>query len=107
LAVHFAAFLDQDFEIAMKSGAPLAVRLVEARALGGARVGTREPFALTFRADASARLPQRIYSLSNQRLGTIEIFLVQTRADATGAYFEAVFFLNALIRTDCILQFLF
>ena len=88
---HFAEFLDQDFQIPTKSGAPLEVRLVEARSLGAGRAGSREPFALTFRADASVRLPQRIYSLSNNRLGTMEIFLVQIGVDATGAYFEAVF----------------
>jgi hypothetical protein len=87
----FAEFLDQDFEIAVKDAAPLKVRLVEVRSLGVARAGSREPFALEFRADASVCLPQRIYAVSHGQLGTMEIFLVQIGADPTGAYFEAVF----------------
>jgi hypothetical protein len=88
---YFAKFLDQDFEIAMKSGPPLNLRLVEVRPVAAERGGRREPFALTFRAEASVRLRQHIYALSNSRLGTMEIFLVQIGADVTGAYFEAVF----------------
>ena len=87
----FAEFLDQDFEIAVKDAAPLKVRLVEVRSLGAPRAGSREPFALEFRAHASVRLPQRIYAVSHGQLGTMEIFLVQIGADPTGAYFEAVF----------------
>jgi hypothetical protein len=88
---HFTRFVDQDFKIAVKDAAPLNVRLVEVRSLGAGRAGRREPFALKFRADASVRLPQHIYAVSNGLLGTMEIFLVQIGADSTGAYFEAVF----------------
>ena len=87
----FAGFVNQDFEIALKDAVPLKARLVEVRPLGAARAGSREPFALEFRADASVRLPQQIYAVSHVQLGTMEIFLVQIRADSTGAYFEAVF----------------
>jgi hypothetical protein len=87
----FAEFVDQSFELALKDGAPLNVRLVEVRSLGAAQTGSREPFALEFRADASVRLPQQIYAVSHGQLGTLEIFLVQIGADSTGAYFEAVF----------------
>jgi hypothetical protein len=87
----FAEFVDQDFELALKDAAPLNVRLVKVRSLGAARAGSREPFALEFRADASVRLPQHIYAVSHGQLGTMEIFLVQIGADSTGAYFEAVF----------------
>jgi hypothetical protein len=88
---YFAELVDQDFEIALKGASPLNVRLVEVRSLGAPRAGSREPFALEFRADPSVRLPQHIYTLSNSQLGTMEIFLVQIGADSTGAYFEAVF----------------
>jgi hypothetical protein len=87
----FAEFVDQDFEIAVENVTPLKVRLVEVRSLGAARAGSREPFALEFRGDASVRLPQHVYALSHAQLGTMEIFLVQIAADSTGAYFEAVF----------------
>jgi hypothetical protein len=88
---YFAEFVDQDFEITLKNAAPLNVRLAEARSLGAGRAGSRDPFALTFRADPSVRLPQRICAVSNSQLGTMEIFLVQIGADSAGAYFEAVF----------------
>jgi len=88
---HFAELVDQDFEIALKDAVPLYVRLVEVRPLGAAQGGGREPFALEFRADASVRLPQRIYTVTHSQLGTMDIFLVQIGADSTGAYFEAVF----------------
>jgi hypothetical protein len=87
----FAEFVDQDFEIVVKGAAPLHVQLREVRSLGAARAGSREPFALEFRADPSLRLPQRIYAIRHGRLGTMEIFLVQVGADSAGAYFEAVF----------------
>ena len=87
----FAEFVGQDFEIAVKGNAPVNVRLVEVRSLGAAQAGSREPFALEFRAGASVRLPQQIYAVSHRQLGTMEIFLVQIGADFTGAYFEAVF----------------
>ena len=86
----FAEFVDQDFELALKDAAPLNVRLVM-RSLGAAQAGSREPFTLEFRADASVRLPQHIYAVSHGQLGTMEIFLVQIGVDSTGAYFEAVF----------------
>jgi len=87
----FAELVDQDFEIVLKGAAPLNVRLIEVRSLGAARAGGREPFTLEFRADASVRLPQRIYTVSHGQLGTMQIFLVQVGADSAGAYFEAVF----------------
>ena len=87
----FAEFVDQDYEIALKDTVPLNVRLVEVRSLGAAQAGSREPFALEFRADASVRLPQRIYTVTHSQLGSIDIFLLQIGADSTGAYFEAVF----------------
>jgi hypothetical protein len=90
-SAQFAEFVDQDFEIALKDAGPLNVRLVEVHSLGAAQAGSREPFALEFRADASVRLPQQIYAMSHSQLGTMEIFLVQIGADSTGAYFEAVF----------------
>src|SRR5262249_24247939 len=87
----FAKFVDQDFEIALKDAA-LNVQLVEVSSLGAARAGSREAFALKFRAaDGSVRLLQHIYAVSNSQLGTMEIFLVQIGADSTGAYVEAVF----------------
>jgi hypothetical protein len=87
----FAELVDQNFEIVAKGAPPLNVRLVEVRSLGAARAGSREPFALEFRAEGSVRLPQRIYAVSHGQLGTMEIFLVQIGADPTGAFFEAVF----------------
>lgn len=87
----FAELVDQDFEIIQKGAAPLSIRLIEVRSLGPTRAAGREPFALEFRADASVRLPQRIYAVSHGQLGTMEIFLVQVGADSAGAYFEAVF----------------
>ena len=86
-----AEFVGQDFEIALKGAAPVNVRLVEVRSLGAAQAGSREPFALEFRAGPSVRLPQHIYAVSHGQLGTMEIFLVQIGVDSTGAYFEAVF----------------
>jgi hypothetical protein len=87
----FAEFVDQDFEIAVSDSTRLKARLTKVRSLGVARAGSRQPFALEFRADPSVRLPQHIYAVSHGRLGTMEIFLVQIGADSTGAYFEAVF----------------
>ena len=87
----FVELVDQDFELALKNAAPLHVRLVEVRSLGAGQAGGREPFALEFRANASVRLPQPVYTVSHPRLGTMDIFLVQVGADSTGAYFEAVF----------------
>jgi hypothetical protein len=84
-------FVGQDFEITLKGRSSVKARLVEVRSLGAAKAGRREPFALEFRGDASIRLPQHIYAVSNGQLGTMEIFLVQIGADSTGAYFEAVF----------------
>jgi hypothetical protein len=86
-----AEFVDQDFEIVLKEGGAIDVRLVGVRSLGAARKGGREPFALDFRGEKSIRLPQQIYAVRHTRLGAMEIFLVQIGADSTGAYFEAVF----------------
>jgi hypothetical protein len=87
----FAELVGQDFEIALKGAVPVNVRLVEVRSLGATQAGSREPFALEFRAGASVRLPQHIYAVNHDQLGTMEIFLVQIGADSTAAYFEAVF----------------
>jgi hypothetical protein len=86
-----AQFVGQEFEIALKGIAPVNVRLVEVRSLGAAQAGSREPFALEFRAGPSVRLPQHIYAVRHGQLGTMEVFLVQIGADSAGAYFEAVF----------------
>jgi hypothetical protein len=86
-----AEFVGQDFEIALKGAASVNARLVEVRSLGAARAGSRQPFALEFRAGPSVRLPQHIYAVSHGQLGTMEIFLVQIGADSAGTYFEAVF----------------
>jgi hypothetical protein len=86
-----AEFVGQDFEIALKGAASVNARLVEVRSLGAALAGSRESFALEFRAGPSVRLPQHIYAVSHRQLGTMEIFLVQVGADSAGAYFEAVF----------------
>ena len=63
----FADFVNQDFEIALKDASPLRVRLVEVRSLGAAQAGSRERFALEFRADASVRLPQHIYAVGHDQ----------------------------------------
>ena len=87
----FAELVDQDFEIILRGAPSFNVRLIKVRSLGAARAGRREAFTLEFRAEASVRLPQRIYAVSHGQLGTMEIFLVQIGADSAGAYFEAVF----------------
>jgi hypothetical protein len=86
----FAASVNQDFEI-VSGGAPLVLRLFEARPLGVRPGAAREPFALTFRGAAELRLPQGIYKMSNATLGEMELFLVQIAADQTSSTFEAVF----------------
>src|SRR5436190_790034 len=87
----FTALLNQDFEITTPIG-PLPTKLVDVRPLGGALPGSkREPFALIFRANPGARLPQHIYPVTHAQLGTTEIFLVQIAATPTGSDFEAVF----------------
>jgi hypothetical protein len=86
----FAACLDQDFEIVFTDGV-LPVKLTEARSLGVRPESIREPFALTFVADRSLRLPQGIYKMRNAELGEMELFLVQVAADANSSTLEAVF----------------
>jgi hypothetical protein len=85
-----AAYLDQDFEILFSDGA-LTVKLSEARPLGARAESIREPFALTFVAARSLRLPQGIYRMRHAQLGELELFLVQVAADQTSSSFEAVF----------------
>ncbi|HMG06487.1 MAG TPA: hypothetical protein VK581_13590 [Chthoniobacterales bacterium] len=86
----FAAYLNQDFEIAT-SGAPLVLRLSEARPLAPRPESVREPFALTFLSAPQLRLPQGIYRMTNAQMGVLEVFLVQIAADQTSSTFEAVF----------------
>jgi hypothetical protein len=86
----FTAYLNQDFEIAT-SGAPLVLRLSEARPLAPRAESVREPFALTFLSAPQLRLPQGIYRMTNAQMGVLEIFLVQIGADQNGSTFEAVF----------------
>ena len=86
----FAACLNQDFEIVFVDGT-LPVKLSEARPLGVRPESVREPFALTFVADRSLRLPQGIYKVRHAELGEMEIFLVQIAADQSSSTFEAVF----------------
>jgi hypothetical protein len=86
----FAPCVNQDFEIAT-TGAPLVLRLFEARPREHLPGISREPFTLTFRGPAPLRLPQGIYKLSNATIGEMEIFLVQIAADETCSTFEAVF----------------
>lgn len=85
----FAKFVDQDFEIALKDGAPLKVQLAEVRSLGAAGAGGREPFALEFRGDASVRLPRCIYVVSHAQLGTMEIFRLSIRATGRRLYLRS------------------
>ena len=86
----FAACLNQEFEIVFADGT-LPVKLSEARPYGVRPESIREPFALTFVADRTLRLPQGIYKVRNPQLGEMEIFLVQVAADANNSTFEAVF----------------
>jgi hypothetical protein len=87
----FAACLDQDFEIVFSDGT-LPVKLLEAKQWGPDQPpDTRQPFALTFRADKSLRFPQGTYQMRHAELGEMEIFLVQIAADANGSTLEAVF----------------
>jgi hypothetical protein len=86
----FTACLDQDFEIVFSDGT-LPLKLSEARPLGARPESIREPFALTFVARRSLRLPQGTYKMRHPTLGEMEIFLVQIAADANSSSFEAVF----------------
>lgn len=86
----FAPCVNQDFEIAT-SGAPLVLRLFEARPRETQPGMTREPFTLTFRGPPPLRLPQGIFRMSNATIGEMEIFLVQIAADESSSTFEAVF----------------
>ena len=71
---------------------PVALELVEARALPGRhRPGARESFALLFRGPRELLLPQRVHPLRHEALGRHGIFLVPIGPDERGHRYEAIF----------------
>ena len=87
----FEVLVGQPFELRRDAGT-LTLRLASARRSGmPARLGTREPFVLTFNGPPAPLLGQSIYPLAHRELGEIEIFLVPVGCDAAGVRYEAVF----------------
>ena len=82
------------FRVALESGDPLELTLIEARDLtlqGRPPANRRMPFSLLFRGPRSPVLPQRIYALEDPGLGRLEIFLVPIGTDGDGVRYEAIF----------------
>ena len=86
----FTRHLNQAFTLDLGEQA-IAAELIEARSLGAAAPGEREPFSLVFRIASSSVVPQRIYTLHHAELGDLEIFLVPIGPDDEGMRLEAVF----------------
>lgn len=88
-AADFEPRINDDFHIATPDG-PVALKLVEVRALGNAlRKGGG--FSLTFKSAPGPFLPQLTHPLEHPALGTVEIFLVPLGPKDGGNTYEAIF----------------
>jgi hypothetical protein len=88
-AADFEPHIDTDFNVA-ETSAPLALQLLEVRALGTA-LRSGGAFALTFRGPLAEPLPQAIYPLAHPRLGRLDIFIVPIARHNDGMRYEAIF----------------
>lgn len=69
----------------------LEVELTEAKALGPAPEGGRQPFSLLFRAAAGQPFEQGVYRLEHPQLGDLDLFLVPVDQRDGSRFYEAVF----------------
>jgi hypothetical protein len=69
----------------------LGAALEEARSLGAAPPGGREPFAIVMRGPAEPVLAQGIVGLEHPALGACDVFFVPVGRDERGTAYEAVF----------------
>lgn len=88
---HFAPLVGQCFCLWDEATGAHAAALVEARALTGPAVGSREPFALLFEGPTEPLLPQRIYTLQHPAFESLDIFLVPIGRSAASVRYEAIF----------------
>lgn len=87
----FEPLVGSRFTLKLDGMAELPARLVDARAGRGTAPGGRQPFSLTFEADAERALPQQIYRVEHPQLDAMDIFLVPVARTAAGLQYEAVF----------------
>ncbi|MBF5040972.1 hypothetical protein FGE12_01110 [Aggregicoccus sp. 17bor-14] len=72
-------------------GAPVALELVKAVALGHGRVGARTPFSLQFLGPEGHRMEQGTRTLEHPAMGPLDIFLVPLGPLQGRMRYEAIF----------------
>lgn len=88
----FAPLLGSDFEIDLRGGPPIVLRLVAADpARPACEAGAREPFSIEFVGPSEPLLAQGTYPFSERSLGAFELFIVPIARDERGVRYEAVF----------------
>jgi len=87
----FRAYLGKTFRVIVDERQYMPAELLSVSSWGDTSNGKRQPFTLTFRADATHRIPQATYMVDTEGMEPFPLFLVPVQPERDGTRYEAVF----------------
>ena len=87
----FRPLVGRTFRVIVDERQYMPAELLSATPWGDTSDGKRQPFTLTFRADAGHRIPQATYMVDTERMEPFPLFLVPLQPESDGTRYEAVF----------------
>lgn len=87
----FQPLVGRTFRVIVDERQYMPAELLSVTPWGDTSDGKRQPFTLTFRADATHRIPQSTYMVDTEGMEPFPLFLVPVQPESDGTRYEAVF----------------
>lgn len=87
----FLPLVGRAFRVIVDERQYMPAELIDVASWGDTSDGKRQPFTLTFRADAAHHIPQATYTVDTEGMEPFPLFLVPVKPEADGTRYEAVF----------------
>ena len=87
----FQPLVGRMFRVIVDERQYMPAELLTVTPWGDTTDGKRQPFTLTFRADAGHRIPQATYMVDTEGMQPFPLFLVPVQPESDGTRYEAVF----------------
>ena len=87
----FEPLVGRAFRVIVDERQYMPAELLSVTPWGDTTDGKRQPFTLTFRADAGHQIPQGTYTVDAEGVEPFPLFLVPMKPEPDGMRYEAVF----------------
>ena len=87
----FRPLIGRTFRVIVDDRQYMPAELISVTPWGDTSDGKRQPFTLTFRADAAHLIPQATYTVDTEGMDAFPLFIVPLKPESDGTRYEAVF----------------